>query len=151
MPEGDHDIALECATEGGDPMEINAAYQLITAAFAGSAVAPYRMGLKRDSGEEFIEVSFATPEVGQRMQGTLRDLSLRIGRPLRVNPNPNQAMLSARVRELLQPHGGVQREPSLHVARKTVLVRPAEPLDPTVQEELRAAYAEFCDYEMVFE
>jgi hypothetical protein len=136
---------------GGQPMEINASYRLIASTFAGTQHRPYRWGLKRDGDGEFIEVSFVTPEIGQRVHDRLDELAVQIGRPLRINRNPNQAMLSQQVRELLRPHGGVQREPRLHVARKTVTVRTSVALEPSTREEIRAAFAAFCGYEMVFE
>ena len=135
----------------GGPIEINAAYGLIDAAFAGEEHRPYRRGLKSGADGEYIEVSFVTPEVGNRQRERLEELSARIGRPLRINPYPNQVAIAGRARELLRPHGGVQREPKLHVADRTVVVRPAAPLEPSVEEEIRAAYAAFCGYEMRFE
>ena len=132
-------------------MEINVSYRLIASTFADGTHRPYRWGLKRDGDGEFIEVSFVTPEIGELVRDRLDELAVRVGRPLRINPNPNQAMLSLHVRELMRPHGGVQREPSLHVAHKTVTVRPSIALEPSAREEIRAAFAAFCGYEMVFE
>jgi hypothetical protein len=153
MPEKDENAANAepSPPPDGQPMEINASYRLIASTFAGAPHRPYRWGLKRDGDGEFIEVSFVTPEIGQRVRDRLDELSVQIGRPLRINRNPNQAMLSQQVREFLRPHGGVEREPRLHVARKTVTVRTAVALEASAREEIRAAFSAFCGYEMVFE
>ena len=81
-------------------MEINKAYVVITAAFAGERHAPYRVGMKSDDDGGFIEVTFVSQKVGERFRSKLDELIEQIGWPIRIRQSANQEQIALDARRL---------------------------------------------------
>jgi Cft2 family RNA processing exonuclease len=81
-------------------MEINKAYNTITAAFAGERHAPYRVGMKSDHEGGYIEATFVSPMVGARFQSKLDTLEAQIGWRIRIRQSANQEQIALEARRI---------------------------------------------------
>jgi Cft2 family RNA processing exonuclease len=123
--------------------EINAAYAELRRTLAGSTL--YRTSLKGDC----IVLSFISPQVGERYRDEMAELTLRLGWPLEVNPNPNQGAILAEARALVQAAGGqIAKSPSIFLERGEVTAVLASPLDAEAYAKLRAAFQEQTGYDL---
>jgi uncharacterized protein len=145
------DVAIPAATAGlaapvagaqpqlyGEPLEINAAYQVLKDELAGTTL--YRTSLKAGT----IVLSFISPQVGARHAERIAELSAAISWPLAVNPNPNQGEILAVTQRLATAAGwAVTRGPGLNVATAEVRLTASPPPDPAslarVAEDVLAA------------
>ena len=118
-------------------MEINLAYETIRRHFAGGEHAPYRIGQKPGAaGEEpFIELSFISPEVGERYAERLARLAGEIGWNLRIARIPNQNGILQAARSVLAERA-VRKGPSFLAGERKVRVALTEPLPPDEAERL---------------
>ena len=111
--------------EPGDsePVEINQAYRMIEDAFSDveEPWRPYRKGIKSEGDRTFIELAFITPQVGLRQRDRIAQLAKRIGRHLRIKPEPNQIMLIEVATRIVPKEWRLQKQPSVH--RSEGLVR----------------------------
>jgi Cft2 family RNA processing exonuclease len=128
------------------PMEINAAYRVITEAFSQVPVGlqPSRMGMKSDHIGKYLELSFITPMVGQRQEPLLTELSQRIGWRLRIKPQPNQHALIELASDFIPTAWRLTRPPSVHVNASLVRARCATPPAPDDPQRL-AVCAQFLE------
>ncbi|MEE2753675.1 MAG: hypothetical protein VX910_06800 [Candidatus Latescibacterota bacterium] len=71
---------------------------VITAAFAGGRHAPYRVGMKFDYEEGFIEVTVVSLMVGEHFRSKLDRLTEQIGCPVHIRQSENlkRILLDAR-------------------------------------------------------
>jgi Cft2 family RNA processing exonuclease len=116
-----------------DCMEINAAYAAIRAALQKAGATVYKTGKKRAGSSEYIEVSFISPDVGERYREVLDELQKQTGWPVRINPRPNQNEIKALVRRSLEPAWGLVKEPGFFEIERVVRVKlkaPPAPDDP---------------------
>ena len=106
-------------------MEINSAYWTIDEAFVDrpEAERPYKKSLKAEGEKRYIELAFLTPEVGARQHELLQQISLAIGYPLRIKPEPNQIALIALVRQLIPSSWQIAKPPGLFKADRQVRVK----------------------------
>lgn len=122
------------AVEG--TMEINQAYQLIRATLSEQGAQVYRTSKKQDAEGVFIEVSFITPEVGERYGVTLRALAGETGWRIKINPEPNQNEVKALVRGKIPPGWGLVKEPGFFKDKKEIKIKLSR-LNPDADGELR--------------
>lgn len=127
---GDADGAANTAGivgSGDAGMEINAAYAAIRTALRQAGAVVYKVGKKRDGGGEYIEVSFISPDVGERYRVLLADLRQQTGWLVRINPRPNQNEIKSRVRTALDPAWGLVKEPGFFEKERLVRVKLKDP------------------------
>lgn len=111
------------AGPGDEAMEINAAYATIRTGLQQAGAVVYKVGKKRDSGGEYIEVSFISPEVGERYREQLAGLQAHTGWPVRINPRPNQNEIKSLVRSSMDPAWGLVKEPGFFERERLVRVK----------------------------
>lgn len=75
-------------------MEINKAYVVITSAFAEERHAPYRVGMKFDYEDVFIEATFVKPKVEEQFCPKLGELTEQIGWSIRIRQSANQEQIA---------------------------------------------------------
>jgi Cft2 family RNA processing exonuclease/nucleotide-binding universal stress UspA family protein len=127
-----------------EPWEINAAYAAIKAALEGTTL--YKTSLK---GTE-IQLSFISPQVGERYHEQFEALSQQTGYPLRVSPQPNQGAILEAARALLARRNlAVVKGPGIYPERVEVVVTVGEPPEEEIQEEAGAEFMDLTGYRLV--
>jgi uncharacterized protein len=106
-------------------MEINTAYWTIDEAFVDrpESERPYKKSLKNEGERSYIELAFLTPEVGAHQHELLQQISMAIGYPLRVKPEPNQIALIALARQLIPPSWQIAKPPGVFKMDRQVRVK----------------------------
>ncbi len=128
----------------GEPWEINAAYAAIKTALEGSTL--YKTSLK---GTE-IQLSFISPQVGERYREQIEALAQQTGYPLRINPQPNQGAILETARALLaRKNLAVVKGPGIYPERAEVVVAVGEVLEEEGQEEAGAEFMDLTGYRLV--
>lgn len=113
------------AFDAGGKMEQNAVFSLIEEAFASRPGALFRKSRKSlgTTGTDYIELSFISPEVGERYHQVLSELSQKTGWEMKINPEPNQNAIKQWVKSAIPPAWGLQKEPSFFKADIAVGVK----------------------------
>ncbi|MBN1421770.1 MAG: MBL fold metallo-hydrolase [Planctomycetes bacterium] len=106
----------------GGPFEINAAFRRIEEAFAGLPHRPYRKSRKPGPDGPFIELSFISPEVGERYREAIESVAAEIGWRIRVAPSPNQIEICERARRLVAGETRILKGPSFLRSERAVRV-----------------------------
>jgi len=129
------------------PMEINAAYRVITAAFslAPASWRPSHMGMKTDTLGTLLELTFITPTIGQRQEPILTAVSQRTGWRLRIKPQPNQHALTEVATALIPATWRLARSPSIHQDSGVIRVQCATPPAPD-DPQCAAVCAQFVEH-----
>ena len=143
----------EPGTTANAPAEINLSYRMIEEAFAGvpqQTWRPYRTGLKAEGDRAFIELAFISPQIGTRQRERINQLAKKIGRPLRVKPEPNQIMLSEVAARLAPKEWRLQKQPSVHKAEGVVRLKclNAPPDTDPQWTSISAEYEELTGYRL---
>jgi hypothetical protein len=130
--------------------EQNAAFARIDAAFRSSGGILTRRSRKHDvaTGAEFIELSFLSPQLGRRHLAALEEISREIGWELRINPEPNQAAISQRVRCNLPEGWELQKEPAIFKSEGRVGIKLAKVPAPDEWEDYRKSIIEATGYDL---
>jgi len=132
--------------------EINRAYWIIEEHFASCGVRIYKRGKKRlsDTDQEFIEVSFITPEIGLMYQRNLQSLANELGWILGISQNPNQHEIKHWIANHINKSWGLAKEPSFFVEHSTVQVKLVNPPDEASTEwkTLVEEFDRFCGYKL---
>lgn len=110
-------------------MEINAAYQAIREAFGEAPHPLLKVGLKVD----VIEVSFISPQVGERYAEALSQLSTYTGWSIRVRERVDQHRVKAFAKELIPEAWGLRKEPGYFPDKQQVSAKITSP--PSAQEQ----------------
>jgi len=118
-------------------MEQNLTFSLIREAFTGTTV--QRTSLKKkSSGEPYLEVSFISPQIGERFRETLERLSAETGWEISINTEPNQHLIKEKARTLTPSSWGVKKEPGFFGKERQVRVRvPVLPPDDEISRVSR--------------
>lgn len=123
--------------------EINEAYAILRMGLAQYGM--YKTGLKNGA----IVLSFITPEVGYRLHDKILELSHQVGYPLEVHPHPNQHAIITLVNDLCQQRGiRLNKNPSLNIEQKNVVIDPMEPMPQEVFAEIQQAFNEQTAWEL---
>ena len=119
--------AVTSLAEPGEtgPVEINLAYRMIEEAFSDveETWRPYRKGIKTEGDRSFIELAFISPQIGQRQRDRINQLARKIGRPLRIKPEPNQIALIEVATRLVPQDWRLQKQPSVHKGEGVVRLK----------------------------
>ncbi|MBM7583080.1 putative metal-dependent RNase [Caldicoprobacter guelmensis] len=133
-------------------MEQNRAFKLIEEAFAGKPHKLYKKGLKRDEKGAYIELTFISPEIGEKYRDVISHLEKETGWPMRVNPNPNQNEVIKLARRLLEQRGvRLKKNPSFFQLEKEVRVVPLNEWDYDVFEDVKKEFEYCTGYRLVIE
>lgn len=106
-------------------MEINQAYQLIKQTFAEQQHQPLKSSLKN----QYIELAFISPQIGNRYLELLQKLQARLGWLLRIKPNANQHKIKERAAELIPESWGLKKSPGFHEKEGYLSAKVAHPPD----------------------
>ena len=99
------------APTGTAVREINECYWLLDTAWveAPAWARPSKQSLKQTGAGEHIELSFITPEAGQRHAKLLEQLAGALGRTLSIKAEPNMIALLSLAQELVPPSWGAHK------------------------------------------
>jgi len=133
-------------------MEQNKAFGLIEESFAGKPHRLYKKGLKRDENGPYIELTFISPEIGQRYMDIILQLEEKTGWPMRINPNPNQNEIIKLARRLLEQRGlRLKKNPGFFQLEKEVRVIPADDWDYETLDDIKKEFESYTGYRLVVE
>ncbi len=102
--------------------EINRSYEEIRRALNEEQHMPHRIGNKVDGTENYIEVAYISPGVGERFRKHLDEISDRIGWPIRIRNSANQEMIAREARRLTPDGCQIRGAPRFHLAERRVVV-----------------------------
>lgn len=155
------DLVIEGHTEPKAPepvaaqpgqMEQNRAFRLIEETFAGKPHRLYKKGLKRDEKGPYIELSFISPEIGERYRDIILQLEEKTGWPMRINPNPNQNEIIKLARRLLEQKGlRLKKNPGFFQLEKEVRVVPVDDWDCEAFDDVKKEFESYTGYRLVIE
>ena len=130
-------------------VEANRAFTMIRERFASLPHQPLKAGLKHDQQGQFIEVSFISPEVGERYQELLADLANELGWRIGIRPNPNQYLIQETVKQMVPASWGQRREPSFKQNTKTVVVQVSQQPHSDEIQKISEDFKEATGYTLV--
>ena len=141
--------AARIARDAEGRLEINLAYAALRRAFAGERHAPHKIGMKPGLPGQAprIELSFVSPQVGERYRDKLAAIARDIGWKLEVSPTPNQCAILDAARSLLASLP-VRKGPSFEPAERRVRVSLVSPPDPSIWARLAAEFEEATGYSL---
>ncbi len=107
------------------PLEINLTYKTIDEAFQQQPESwrPSRKSLKTEGVNTYIELAFISPQTGMRQRALIAELARRIGREVRIKPEPNQIALSELAARMIPSGWHLLKTPSVHKAQSEISVR----------------------------
>ncbi|MEW6423242.1 MAG: MBL fold metallo-hydrolase [Bacillota bacterium] len=152
-PAAPPELPAPSAGAGPPKMEINQSYAMIKNRLQSAGAAVYRTGKKTGGGREYIEVTFISPQIGEKYRSVLAALATETGWELRINPEPNQNEIKNLVRSRLPGSWGIKKEPGFFKDRQEIRVKlasPPAPEDPARENLAREIY-ELTGYRLIFE
>jgi Cft2 family RNA processing exonuclease len=120
----------------GYQVEQNQALAMIQEAFAPQPDKLYKKSLKPIDGQPGIELSFITPQVGERYHGLIKQLENRLRWPIRINPTPNQNEILTTGRRLLAQHQVLLRKKLSYLEKELQVIAHIQPADPKTLEQI---------------
>lgn len=104
-------------------MEQNAAFAEVKRAFEQHEHRPNKASKKADAEGPYIELSFVSPEVGERHAELIEELSFRTSWRIRIAPKVDQQAVLRVAREVIPAHWPQKKGPGLDLAGRKVLLR----------------------------
>lgn len=108
-------------------MEVNLAFRAIEEAFSGQNTAPTRKSKKNDSEGVFLELSFISPEVGERHRDIIDRLQEETGWRIRIAERVDQQAVLRIASEVIPRGWNLARNPGLDLAGRKVLLKFSSP------------------------
>ncbi|CAA7602357.1 Metallo-beta-lactamase superfamily domain protein [Acididesulfobacillus acetoxydans] len=110
------------AEAGSPPMEQNLALRYIEDALAGIPDRIFKKSLKSQGPESYVELSFASPAVGERYKDRIEQLENEIHRPIRISQSVNQHEVLNMGKRLMEKYGVVLRKNLAFLPRESQVV-----------------------------
>lgn len=146
-----HEVILQ-PVDTAQMMEQNQAFALVDACFKDKTHKIYKKSKKIQDGFPYMELSFITPQVGQRYEKEIEALKQETGWPMAIGKNPNQNEMMKVVKRILREAGvGVAKNPSIHTSEAVIKIKTVEDVERSLQEELEQQVMEETGYGVVFE
>ena len=145
-PGGPSPAVQAVAAGASAPMEINAAFQRVTGAFAGAPHRLLKKSRKADHVGAYIELRFVTPEAGANYLELMQRLSAETGWRLVVSPNNTPQELQRLAAEALPEGCTPVGEPKIYAAERRVQVRCVNQPDRGRMEEGAARFKELTGF-----
>jgi predicted metal-dependent RNase len=131
-------------------VEQNQALAAVQAAFASQDAKLYKKSLKSIDGKPGIELSFISPQVGERYRELIDQLESRLRWPIRINPIPNQnEILNTGHRLLVQNQVPLKKNLS-YLPREMKVVAYIQPTNPELLEGIDAEFQRITGLEITF-
>ena len=105
--------------------------------FEESRVKPGKKGRKNDQNGVFLELSFISPELGERCAPLLEEVALRTGWRVHISDSVNQAQLTVVAAGLCSSFGVLQEKIAYLPALRAVRIKnaPNTPVPDRMREE----------------
>ena len=124
-------IMSPSAEAAAAPLNQQAAFAAVRTALRAQGLSVYHVALRAG----VVEVSLLTPALGRRYEALLAELAQRIGRPIAIAPQPQQAPLIGLVRQIVGRR--IAKGPGLFPDEERVGVRLAPDREATPDEVAR--------------
>lgn len=123
--------------EGAERAEQNLAFSLVDQFFEESPVKPGKKGRKNDQNGVYLELSFISPELGERCATILEEVALRTGWRVHISESVNQAQLTVIAAGLCSSYGVLQEKIAYLPAFRAVRIKnaPQTPVPDQMREE----------------
>jgi predicted metal-dependent RNase len=131
-------------------VEQNQALTTIQEAFTAKEDKLYKKSLKSFAGKPGIELSFISPQVGERYRGLIDQLESRLRWPIRINPTPNQTEILNAGRRLLAKNQIQLRKNLSYLPKETQVVAYVQPTDPELLERAGAEFQQVTGLAITF-
>ncbi len=126
--------------QGIERAEQNLAFSLVDQFFEESPVKPGKKGRKNDQNGVYLELSFTSPELGERCASLLQEIALRTGWRVHIGDSVNQAKLTVTAAGLCAAYGVVQDKIAYLPAMRAVRIKNAP--DTPVPEKMKEEFLE---------
>jgi hypothetical protein len=105
--------------------------------FEESPVKPGKKGRKNDQNGVYLELSFISPELGERCAALLEEVALRTGWRVHIADSVNQAQLTVIAAGLCSSYGVLQEKIAYLPAFRAVRIKnaPQTPVPDQMREE----------------
>jgi len=121
--------------------EINAAFAAIGKAFEGRPNSLFKKSLKTADSEEFIELGFLTPAVGEKFRDLLEALSFEIGWKIRIGNSFQQQALAQVAIGMVGPLAEIKGNPAFRFPGE-IAVKVSQMPAPEIVKALQEAFQE---------
>ena len=124
---------------GAERAEQNLAFSLVDQFFEESPIKPGKKGRKNDQTGVFLELSFISPELGERCAPLLQEVARRTGWRVHIADSVNQAQLTLIAASLCSSYGVLQEKIAYLPALRAVRIKnaPQTPVPDQMREEFR--------------
>jgi predicted metal-dependent RNase len=133
-----------------DQVEQNQALAVIAEAFAAQPDKLYKKSLKPIDGNPGIELSFISPQVGERYRELINQLESRLRWPIRINSTPNQNEILNTGRRLLAQNQVHLRKGLSYLPKEMQVVAYIQPTAPELLERARAEFQQVTKLAITF-
>jgi Cft2 family RNA processing exonuclease len=131
-------------------MEQNQAFALIDDYFRREAAHQiYRKSRKETGGVPYLELSFISPQAGEKYRELLRKLESETGWNIVIGKNPNQNEIIKKAREICRSAGiSLSKNPALHTDQGVVRLKTAGSMEKEVLGEIKRQFEEETGYRL---
>jgi predicted metal-dependent RNase len=134
----------------GYQVEQNQALATIQEAFTAKQDKLYKKSLKLIDGNPGIELSFISPQIGERYRELIEQLESRLRWPIRINPTPNQTEILNTGRRLLTKNQIQLRKNLSYLPKELEVVAYIQPADPELLERAGAEFLQVTGLAITF-
>ena len=123
--------------QGAERTEQNLTFSLVDQFFEDSSVKPGKKSRKNDQNGVFLELSFTSPELGERCASLLQEIAFRTGWRVHISESVNQAQLTVIAAGLCSSFGVLQEKIAYLPALRAVRIKnaPQTPVPDQMREE----------------
>ncbi|TDT51040.1 MBL fold metallo-hydrolase [Fonticella tunisiensis] len=131
-------------------MEQNMAFEYIENAFKNERHRIYKKSKKVHDGIPYIELSFITPEVGEKYRKKIDALQKETGWSIVIGKNPNQNEIIKVAKEICSSIGiTLIKNPSIYTSEKAVKIKVAVEVEENKRRILEDRFKEETGYEVI--
>ncbi len=138
--------------DGSNIMEQNKAFSLIDAVFKFEDHKVYKKSRKESGGIPYIELSFITPQIGERYKETIKGLEDETGWNILVGQNPNQNEIIKITKTICREKGiNLKKNPSIHINEKLVKIKSSNSIDEDILNKAKEEFMQMVGYQLEIE
>lgn len=125
--------------------EINRAYNTIRQAFANNLHPLLKTSLRGN----VLEVTFISPQVGERYTDLLAAISAHLGYPIQIRQQADQHRIKEQAKQLISAHTQLLKEPSFFQNNSSVVVEVKDMPSTSVCEDLNRSFLELTGFQLI--
>ncbi|MBZ4687514.1 MAG: uncharacterized protein PWQ96_1364 [Clostridia bacterium] len=130
-------------------MEQNKAFAVIDKSFKDEKHKIFKMSKKVAGNLPYIELSFISPQVGERYKDLIKNLEIETGWNITIAQNPNQNEIIKVVKGLCKEMGiELKKNPSIYTNEGVVAIKIKEDFDPGIEVDIVKRFQEETGYKL---